>query len=128
MNLIVYFIRHGENLSNAGGITMEHAAIPITERGEKEANIIADALNVTPALVLVSEHIRTQQTAQPFCEKHQCTAQTHPLLNEFSAISHELIEGMTGKERRPIADAYWAEAHIDKRMEVAAETFTEFND
>jgi alpha-ribazole phosphatase len=35
---------------------------------------------------------------------------------------------MTGKERRPIADAYWAEALIDKRMGVAADAFTEFID
>lgn len=124
---IITFIRHAESTANAGGITMAHGSIPLSKTGLSQAHLIAQALNVKPSLVLVSEFIRTHQTAQPFCDKHQVASQIQPLLNEFSAISHELIAGMVGTQRRPIADAYWAEADVNKRMGKEADTFIEFN-
>lgn len=127
MNKTIYFIRHGESTANAGGITMEHSAIPLSDKGLQQAHDIANMLNVEPALVLASEFIRTHQTAQPFCTKHQMSLQVQPLLNEFSAISHELIAGMAGAQRRPIADAFWARADVNQRMGVVADTFLEFN-
>ena len=127
MTKSIYFIRHGESTANAGGITIEHNAIPLSENGLSQAKLIADKLDIKPSMVLVSELIRTQYTAQPFCEKHQIVAQVEPLLNEFSVISYELIAGMSGKERRPLADAYWSEANVNKRMGVEADTFLEFD-
>jgi alpha-ribazole phosphatase len=127
MRKTCYFIRHGESHSNAGGITMAHKAIPLTERGHRQANFIAEQLNISPTLVMMSEHIRSQQTAKPFCDKHQCNTHIEPWLNEFSAISHELILGMNVAERRPIADAYWNGADINQRMGDLADTFVEFN-
>ena len=94
----------------------------------QQAQLIPSLLNVKPSQVLVSAFIRTQQTAQPFCELHQITPQVQPLLNEFSAISHELIAGMVGEQRRPMADAYWAEADVNQRMGLHADTFLEFNE
>jgi len=55
------------------------------------------------------------------------TYQTEPLLNEFSVLSQELIEGMLGAQRRPIADAYWEESDVNKRMGIQADTFLEFD-
>ncbi|NOT65661.1 MAG: histidine phosphatase family protein [Methylotenera sp.] len=127
MHKTIYFIRHGESTANAGGITMEHSTIPLSDKGLQQAQAIANTLKVEPTLVLASEFIRTHQTAQPFCTKHQMALQVQPWLNEFSAISHELITGMTGTQRRPIADAYWAEADVNQRMGKLADTFLEFN-
>lgn len=121
------YIRHGESVSNAGGKTMVHKAIPLTERGHRQAKFIAEHLDVKPNLVLVSEHIRTQETAKPFCDRNRHDPVVVPKLNEFSALSHELILGMNGKERRPIANAYWNDADIHRRMGDFADTFTEFN-
>jgi alpha-ribazole phosphatase len=126
MTKTLYFIRHGESVSNAGGITMEHKAIPLTERGQLQANIVAESLELKPSVVLVSEHIRTQQTAQPFYDKHACETRIQPLLNEISCLSDELIVDMTSKERRPLADAYWNNADIHQRLGVSADTFIEF--
>ena len=123
----IYFVRHAESTANAGGLSVQHALIPLSETGILQAQDLASTLNVRPGLVLSSEFIRTQQTAQPFCEIHQCEFKVEPLLNEFSALSRELIIGMMGNERRPFADAYWAEADVSKRMGVEAETFLEFN-
>lgn len=128
MNKTIYFIRHGEkSTANAGGVTMEHSTIPLSDIGLQQAQAIPMLLKVKPSLVLVSEFIRTHQTAQPFCAQHKMVPQVQPLLNEFSAISHELIMGMTGEERRPIADAYWAESNASKRVGLHADTFLEFN-
>jgi alpha-ribazole phosphatase len=128
MSLTVYFIRHCESIANAGGLTMEHGAIPLSDKGKHQAHIVAETLNITPTKVQVSELVRTQQTAQAFCDKHQVNYQINPLLNEAHAISHELINGMTGEQRRPIAQAYWAEGNINKRMGEHADTFNEFRE
>lgn len=106
---------------------MEHKSIPLSDCGHIQAEAIAGHLEVFPSLVLTSEHLRTQLTALPFCQKHQCTSITNPLLNEFSALSPETIAGMASAERRPIADTYWQEADINKRMGDGADTFDEFN-
>jgi alpha-ribazole phosphatase len=124
----IYFIRHGESVSNAGGMTMEHHAIPLSEKGKFQAQLVADTLVTKPSKVMVSELIRTQQTAQPYCDRHQLNFQTNPLLNEIHAVSFELIEGMMGQQRRQIAQQYWSEGDIHKRMGKRADTFAEFRD
>jgi broad specificity phosphatase PhoE len=73
MSKALYFIRHCESVSNAGGMTMEHGSIPLSGRGKHQAQIVAETLDVKPSQVLVSELIRTQQTAQPFCDKIEST-------------------------------------------------------
>lgn len=128
MTVTLYFIRHGESVSNAGGMTMEHNSIPLSEKGRQQAQVVADTLGITPSQVLVSELVRTQQTAQPFCTKHRLNYQTNPLLNEIHALSYELIEGMMGEQRRSIAQAYWAEGDPNKRMGEQADTFHEFRE
>ncbi len=128
MSKTLYFIRHGESVSNAGGVTMEHGSIPLSENGRNQAQIVAETLDITPSQVLVSELIRTQQTAQTFCDKHRVSYQVNPLLNEVHAISHELIDGMTGEQRRLIAQVYWMEGNVNKRMGEHADTFNEFRE
>lgn len=124
----ITFIRHGQSTANAGGITMEHGLIPLSDKGRQQAQLVAETLTIKPSQVLVSELVRTHQTAQPFCDKHQVSYQVNPLLNEVHAISHELIDGMVGEQRRPIALAYWAEGDVNKRMGEHADTFNEFRE
>lgn len=126
--LTLYYLRHGESVSNAGGMAMEHGSIPLSDKGKLQAQVVAETLGVIPAQVLVSGLIRTQQTAQPFCDKHQINYLVNPLLNEIHAVSLELIDGMTGEQRRPIAQAYWAEGDVNKRMGEQADTFNEFRE
>lgn len=128
MSKTIYFIRHGESIANAGGVTMEHNLIPLSDKGRQQAQLVAETLTIKPSEVLVSELVRTQQTAQPFCDKHQVSYQINPLLNEVHAISHELIDSMVGEQRRPIALAYWAEGDVNKRMGKHADTFNEFRE
>ncbi|MDR1915713.1 MAG: histidine phosphatase family protein [Synergistaceae bacterium] len=122
----VYFVRHGESFANAGGVTMDNRLIPLNDTGLVQASGIAELLDFKAPEALVSEFVRTQQTARPYCGKHGLNPIVHPLLNEMSVIDANLIQGMTGIERRPLSEAYWAEADPDKRMGDSADTFREF--
>jgi broad specificity phosphatase PhoE len=121
------FVRHGQSVANAGGVTMEHALIPLSPLGEAQAACVADLLPAEPSRVLVSPYIRARDTARPYCLRVGREAEVQPLLQEFSAIDPGLLEGMTGVERRPIADAYWQAADPVVRMGVNADTFLEFD-
>ncbi len=123
----IYFVRHGESTANVGGVTMPHADIPLSDLGRHQAKNLAEQFAVQPSCILVSKYLRTQQTAQPLSEKTQQAINVHPLLHEFSALGHSLIEGMTGVQRRPIAHAYWEASDPFMRMGDEAETFMEFN-
>lgn len=103
-------------MANAGGVTKEHAAIPLSTLGLAQAaalpEVFASVLDVQPSRVLVSSYVRAMQTAQPFCERFGCQAKVDSLLHEFSALDASLLQGMLGAERRPLADAYW-QTHLD---------------
>ncbi|WP_429002048.1 histidine phosphatase family protein [Xanthomonas sacchari] len=45
----IYLVRHGESVSNAGGITMPHALIPLTEAGRKQADTLYARLPTPPS-------------------------------------------------------------------------------
>lgn len=122
----ITFVRHAESASNAGGITMAHGVIPLTDLGRRQAAALADALALRPARIWVSAYDRTGETARPFLAKVGMTAEVHPSLHEFSAIDPSLLAGMNGVQRRPIADDYWRRADPAMRMGAEAETFAEF--
>jgi broad specificity phosphatase PhoE len=107
---------------------MLHHAIPLSGLGELHAQALAQLLPSRPSAVWVSQYLRAQQTAQPYCNRVGMAAQTHPLLHEFSALDATLLQGMNGEQRRPIADAYWQAAMPDQRMGTHAETFTAFDE
>ena len=123
----ITFVRHGQSTANAGGVTMPHDIIPLSELGRQHAQVLAKLLPDRPSLILTSEYLRAQHTAQPYCDRVGMAAQTHPLVHEFSTIDPVLLQGMDGEQRRPIADAYWLESDPAKRMGATAETFIEFD-
>lgn len=120
------FIRHGESTANAGGITMAHDAIPLSALGKVQAQVLATVLDLQPRQIVVSAFLRTQETAQPFCDKVSMSPVIDSALNEFSCIDPALIQGMIGEQRRPIAEAYWQAADPDQRLGEQADTFHEF--
>lgn len=121
------FVRHGESTSNAGGITMAHADIPLTDLGKRQARILAGLLPPSPARIYCSPFVRAVSTAAPYCARTGVDPTFHDGLREFSVIDPDLLKGMTGTQRRPIAEAYWAEGNAEKRMGANAESFAEFH-
>jgi alpha-ribazole phosphatase len=122
----ITFIRHGQSVANAGGVTVAHHAIPLTALGETQAAALSKMLPDQPARILTSPFIRAQQTAVPFTTRVGISAEVHPLIYEFDNFDLNQIAGMTGAEREPLRDAFWQAADPDKRMGPAAETFAEF--
>lgn len=82
----LYFIRHAESVSNAGGVSLEHHAIPLTDAGQQFARTLAQTWSIRPAHLMVSELIRTHQTAQPLCDQYGMTYQVNPCLNELHIL------------------------------------------
>lgn len=123
----IYFVRHGQSVCNVGGVTMEHAEIPLTGTGKAQAHLLAQLLPERPAEVLVSPFKRARSTAAPYCEKHNVVPWVQSVLREFETFDTELIAGMNGDQRKPVIDVYWDEASPSKRMGDRAETFQEFD-
>lgn len=122
----IVFVRHGQSVANAGGVTMEHAEIPLSPLGIQQAALLAPRLDKNPKSVLVSNYQRTSETAAPYCEMIGREPTVHPLLHEFSTIDPALMKGMQGEERRPLVETYWKSADPQLRMGEHAETFEEF--
>ena len=124
---VIYCVRHGQSTANAGGVTMEHAAIPLSRLGMAQAKALAALLEQEPSRVLVSSYVRALQTAAPYSVRVRRQAEVHPLLHEFSALDADHLQGMLGAQRRPLSDAYWAAADPLLRAGPKAETFAEFS-
>lgn len=120
------FIRHAESVSNAGGVTMSHEAIPLSDLGHLQAQKLAALRSVPPVAVLVSSMVRTHQTAASFCNRFSVVPQVHPNLDEFSVIDPALIAGLNSAQRKPFVQGYWDDSDPLRRMGVNAETFAEF--
>jgi len=123
----IYCVRHGQSTANAGGVTMEHAAIPLSRLGIAQAEVLAGLFDSAPSRILVSSYVRALETAAPYCARVHRQAEVHPLLHEFSALDVDQLQGMMGAQRRPLADAYWAAADPQLRAGPKAETFAEFS-
>ena len=121
-------VRHAESVANAGGLTMPHDAIPLSDLGHRQARELAALLDVEPAAVYVSRFVRTQQTAEPFCNRYGISPQVHRSLHEFSVIDPALIEGLDGAQRKPFVKTYWDDPDPHRRLGENADTFTEFQD
>jgi alpha-ribazole phosphatase len=120
------FIRHAQSVSNAGGLTVPHHQIPLTELGQRQAQALPGLLQVKPASVVVSTMIRTHQSAKPLCTQLGLKAVDHQGLDEFSVIDPALIQGLTGDQRKPFVKAYWDDPDPERRLGKEADTFAEF--
>ena len=61
---MIYFVRHGQSTANAGGVTMAHAEIPLSDLGRRQAAMVAELLDVEPILLLSSTYVRAIETAR----------------------------------------------------------------
>jgi len=120
------FVRHAQSVANAGGVTMVHDAIPLSELGVLQARELSTLLKPKPAAVQVSCFIRTRLTADPFCERCSQQIEVNPYLHEFSLIDPALIEGLDGEQRKPFVKAYWDDPDPHRRHGAESDTFAEF--
>ncbi|VAW43396.1 hypothetical protein MNBD_CHLOROFLEXI01-1373 [hydrothermal vent metagenome] len=107
MSKAVWFIRHGESVSNANLPTVHPAASELTEKGLREAEYVVQAFTTKPDLIVVSPFIRALQTAVPTINHFDPVKVAEWPIEEFSYLHPERYNGTTGVDRRPAANAYW---------------------
>jgi broad specificity phosphatase PhoE len=126
MGMKLTFVRHAQSVSNAGGLTQPHLAIPLTAHGQMQARALGARLAGPAPVVRVSRFVRAQQTAAPYCQRFNLEPQVDADLDEFSVIDPALIAGLNGAQRKPYVKAYWAELGLHRRLGESADTFAEF--
>lgn len=126
--LTVRFYRHGESAANAGDASSDPALIPLTERGMAQSRGIAEALCVTPDLIVMSPFVRAQNTALPTIQKFpDCPVEVWPV-EEFTYLSAVRCADTTAAMRRPWVESYWAFADPATSNGPGTESFSDFVD
>jgi 2,3-bisphosphoglycerate-dependent phosphoglycerate mutase len=121
----VWLIRHGESEANAGLPTIDPSITPITAKGERQAQQVAQAFTQPPALIVTSPYHRTQQTAQPTRARFPTVPHAEWPVQEFTYLAPARYRGSTIEHRLPLSDAYWQRndpVHLDG---VGAESFAD---
>lgn len=120
------FVRHGESEANTGGISRPNAEIILTEKGQQQAQKVAEHWQDAPSQIYVSEFIRTTQTAQPLMDKYEIQPIQLAGLNEFNTFGYDYVKGLTGQQRLPLTLAYWRKADPEERCGELGQTYQEF--
>src|SRR5689334_6420396 len=95
----VWFIRHAESEANAGLRTAHHDAIPLTGKGQAQAEQIARIFVEQPDLIIASPFLRAQQTAQATLLRYPDAPYEVWPVYEFSFLSVPRWEFSTKRER-----------------------------
>ena len=126
---IVWLVRHGESVSNAGGRCATVQSIPLTEVGHAQARRVAQWVPSPPALIACSPYLRASQTAEPTIERFGRRARTEQWpVHEFTHLSPERCRDTSTAERFPWVERYWAECDPVSVDGDGAESFLELID
>jgi broad specificity phosphatase PhoE len=119
----IWLIRHGESLSNAGHVTAHTASVPLTARGQEQAQALADHVTMTPNLCVTTPYIRTAFTAAPLVNRYPEMRREVWPLHEFDCLSHARFQSTTMAERAPFVKEFWDRADPDFVDGAGAESF-----
>ncbi len=103
----IWFVRHGESLANAGGITSVASKVPLTDRGKDQAKAAVKALSIKPSLIAVSPYDRARETAVPAILRWSDVELTTWPVQEFTYLSWKKLGPSTVYEREQAALPYW---------------------
>ena len=104
------FIRHGQSTGNAGVPSSDLASIALTELGHAQARAVAAAWIETPALIVTSPYLRTQQTAAPTIARFPGVPVEVWPIEEFTYMQPARWNGTRSAERMPYLERYWQTA------------------
>ncbi|MGH1350599.1 MAG: histidine phosphatase family protein [Methyloligellaceae bacterium] len=117
----IWFVRHGESVTNAGGIWLDQTTVPLTPTGHKQAQLASAALTEKPSLIITSPFIRTKETAGPTLNKWPDVKHEEWQVQEFCSICSERRGLLTSEEKEEIFSM--ARADPDYRDGETAESF-----
>lgn len=121
----VWFIRHGESISNADLPTKHPAESQLTARGHEEGQQIAQAFIEAPDLIVTSPYVRARETAVPTCARFPQTPVEEWPVYEFTYLHPERYNSTTGSQRAPLALAYWERNNPLEKENGEGESFAE---
>jgi broad specificity phosphatase PhoE len=121
---MLWLVRHGESAANAGAVTSDYAAIPLTDRGRAQAEAVAAACREPPAWVGRSTYLGARQTAAPLLARYPASAVADLAVHEFTYLAARRCFGIDAAARQPLVDAYWSRMAPDHCDGEGAESFT----
>lgn len=122
----VRLLRHGESAANAGEASTDHATIPLTPRGNDQANLVARSFAHAPDLIIASPFTRAQLTAMATATTFPATPiETWPV-QEFTYLEPARCANTTVDQRRAWVDAYWSRSDPTYVDGAGAESFRDF--
>jgi len=123
----LWLIRHGESEANAGRPSETPGGTPLTEKGHRQGQAVADTFEEPPGLVVVSPFLRSQQTAAPLLKKFNLTPETWPV-QEWVYLEPSRYRGTTEQDRRPSVREYLEKNDPNYRDGQDAESFRDLLD
>lgn len=122
INMSIFLIRHAESEANINGKTLSHASIALSEHGHKQAQALCLKL---PEIdhVIVSQYLRTHQTAAPLLEKYNLNFEIDEHLHEFSYLSERKCANTNMDDRKAWVNAYWEKMDYQHKDADDAESF-----
>ncbi len=123
---MLWLIRHGESVSNAGGVVAAYDEMDLTARGRAEAEQIAAAIAEPPRRVVLSPYRRARQTAEPLLRRYPSVPIVEAAVQEFTYLAPTRCQGTTLATRMPLVEEYWSRMDPSHRDDESAESFAEF--
>ena len=125
----IWLIRHGESIANAGKPTEDHAAIPLSELGIRQAQALSLQIPEEPGLIVTSPYLRAQQTAMLTIGRFPRAATgIWDCIHEFVYLAPATCVGTTFAQRRPRVIAYWRALDPDYVDGEGAESYRQLID
>ncbi len=105
--MIVYLARHGEKLAgDYFNPALRHQDEPLTERGHRQAAALADLPGVSSVQhVVISQYLRTAETARPLASRLSLTPAVDVRANELDS---GLLDGLTEAQVTERYPELWA--------------------
>jgi probable phosphoglycerate mutase len=121
----LWLIRHGESTANAGLAHPDGVETPLTEKGRRQAQQVADAFTTAPDLIVSSPFLRAQQTAEATIERFPSVKLEEWPVQEFTYLCLEKRSNMTRFERNLRVYLYWKLRNANYVDGNGAESFVE---
>ncbi|UUT24057.1 histidine phosphatase family protein [Pseudomonas sp. T8] len=119
----IRLIRHAESAANVGFATTAPDSIPLTEKGQHQAEALAQSLTSIPDLIVSSPFVRAEATALPTAQRYPEVPSELWAVEEFTYLSPSRFTGSTQTDRKPHAESYWKNGNAAMIDGPGAESF-----
>jgi broad specificity phosphatase PhoE len=125
---MLWLVRHGQSVANAGGITADYDNIPLTDLGRLQSEAFTAACLEAPNWIGLSPYLRARETAAPLLARFPAVPTFDLDVHEFTYLATGRCDGMDSATRQPLVDAYWSRLDPDYCDGIGAESFASLMD